>query len=500
MIQSRPGRLLLVVFLLGCQEPAWNFVTEPCCTDQPTEADIRRTSPDLIYRAAGIWKFYDEFGEQLSPLAADRHAGLVPLWRRTLVADSPLKRFNRGPERTGMSVSSEGTVAIMTANRLWLLDGSSGVPRHIFVNFDQRRVGESPILYSDTSQPVVAFNPDGGGLWLALNSTPALISLSAITLRYGPLVEYAWAAGGDGGLFNFDNWVFESKAVGDDGTLYWSLNGTLVALEPSGRVRWTRAGGGYPMLDANGNVYALRGPDPIGVRVRDGEIVWRAEKRTDWERATGAQLEDQRVGDLIPINWYIRNGGEFAMHRVDGTIAWTVDAALLQNATVSIANDGTMYATQAKGYGATLEAWESTRPIRRWSLDVFSPDGGPDTIISAPIPAERKAGAYFLTFEGVVVSVDGDGGVTGWYDLPGQAAGYTPVLHDGVLYVVSVKPMGELLPKDEQIFPGFHVDGGTVVPNDWESYGCMSWLWHECGPAIRGYSEGVFYLYAFRVE
>lgn len=474
-------------------------MTEPCCTDQPSEADIRRNSPDLIYHAARIWKFYDEFGEQLSPLAADAHAGLTPLWRRTLVADSPLKRFNRGSERTGMSVGSDGRLAVVTANRLWLLDGASGVPQHIFVHFDQRRVGESPSLGTDTSRPVVAFTPDAGGIWLALQSTPALISLSAITPRYGPLVEYAWAAEGDGGLFSFDDWVFESKAVGDDGTLYWNLTGTLVALEPSGRVRWKRPGHGYPMLDGNGNVFGFFG-DPYGVRATDGQTIWLPERHPGWEFSDVAQLEDQRVGELIPINWYAPDGGEFAMHRVDGTIAWTVDAALLRNATVAFAGDGTMYATQAKGDGATLEAWESTRPERRWALDVFSPDGGPDTIDTGPIPAERRAGAYFVTVEGLVVSVDSDGGVVGWYDLPGLAAGYTPVLHDGVLYVVSVKPMGDVLPKDEQIFPGFHLDGGRVVPNDWESYGCMSWVWNECGPAIRGYSEGVFYLYAFRVE
>lgn len=499
MIRSRPGRLLLLVFVVGCQEPAWNFVTEPCCTDQPSEEDIRRNSPDLIHRAERIWTFHDEFGERLSPLGSDAHAGLVPLWRRTLVADSPLERINRATQRTGMSVSPDGKLAIVTANRLWLIAASSGVPQHIFQHFDQRRVGDSPSLGTDTSQPVVVFTPDAGGLWLALDTTPALISLSAITPRYGPLVEYSWAAQGDGGFFNFDEWVFGSKAVGDDGTLYWDLTGTLVALEPSGHVRWKRPGHGYPMLDANGNVYGFFG-EPYGVRASDGQRTWIPERRPGWEYAVPAQLENQRVGDLIPIMWNDPNGREFAMHRVDGTIAWTVDAALLLNPTVAFANDGTMYATQDKGYGATLEAWESARPERKWVVDVFSPDGGPDKIDTGPIPAERRAGAYFVTVEGMVVSVDGDGGVVGWYDMPGLAAGYTPVLHDGVLYAVSVMPFGDVLPKDEQIFPGFHLDGGRVVPNDWESYGCMSWAWHECGPAIRGDTQGVFFLYAFQVE
>lgn len=493
---------------VACERPARSLVTEPCCTDQLSPDDIRAMSPDMLYRAPGLWRFYDEFGDSLAPLAAAQKQGLEPLWRRTLIFDR--KRFQPASYngRNGLAVRDDGLVAVVTENRLWLLEGTTGVPLHSFWSLDTRRQGEKYISHLSGWQPVAAFAPDGG-LWLAVGNMPAYVNLNEISPQYGPLVEFSWEAQvlSDAGMNVFDEWVAASQAVDSDGTLFWNrTNGELVALEPSGRVRWRKAlegTTGYPTLDTNGNIYLFLG-QPFGVRPSDGATVWQPARRPEWMSSTEVQLEYQRLDSQIPVRWLRSDFRDnLAMHRLDGSAKWIVDG--VETAPVprgSSSPDGRLYLAGRgpTAPGEVVEAWDTRAPNRLWSTPIFASDGGVDPVSIGPIAAQRRQGAYVVSQSGRLTSFDGDGGVVGWYQLAGEASGYTPVLKDGVLYVLSVKKYGDVLPPDEDLYPGFRFVDGGIEERDWQSFGCTAPDLYHCSPPITGRAEAAYFLYAFRVE
>lgn len=480
---------------------------EEVCRD---ELVTRLASKDLLVRAPQLWRFHEDFAQQLALPAAcsqvsSADAGFSLKWRRALV---PARRPDFSGPRPGQhhdSVATQGnTIAVTAGGTLWIIDAESGVPRNIFVGANgllmSRSLEEQFNPGFDVAHPVVAFAGDGGLLWVASAATPMLVDLGAIDRLKGPLVTVSVEAE----LLRspirprpFEDWAPAKAAVGSDGTLFWrSASGLVRALELSGRVRWAAASAaGSPILDEDRVYWSSL---PVGLQQSDGGTVWTPSTLPGW---VFGEITDSRTGPLgsvIPVLW--SSSRTLSAHRRDGSLSWAVDAGISDSAYFATTEDssGTLYASRRIAIGGqppvgVVEARNSfASGAYRWAFTPTELDGGA-IFPGEPVASRRNAGVYFTGSDCQLYALDGNGTVRGAFPLNGVPMGITPHLVGDTLYVVTAVPMAPTLGRGQRTFPD------STSFDIMERYGCPSPSSELCVP-IEGDAESVLFLSAVRVE
>lgn len=497
------ARLALVVALAlfaGCVELASELDAEcePRCLNENT---LKSGANDLLFTSPGIWRFFDDYAQTLTPACGEFDGGqsvpeLVPLWRHVInpeVATVPPPKSGRIGKRGAIAAHSNGKVAVSIGGTVWLFDGATGKPEHALLaatvspTFNRGRLDFDPV-------GVAAFTPDGGGLWVKAANHPALLDLAVWDRRHGPNVTVAWRANHPG-----DPWDDGSQAVGADGTLYWrSTSGAVRALDTDGGVRWELSGlGGTPRVDANDFIFWSDAAPARGFASSDGREVWRPQSLAQWNTSELTNSENAAGNSLIPVKHQTNTRGELSLHRLDGTIAavfeFGVDGGLgfVPDSTAQ-SHDTLFSALHESPAGAGLiEAFAQSSRVKKWSTQL------------SPLATDPMAGAndalFVATIDCRISMLDGRGIVTKSHRMAGRPTGDLLQLQNGILYVLTEIDVG--LSGEERVFPGqFTVpreDGGVSSIDDYECFSSEPFL---CGQPIVGANPLLFMLYAFKVE
>lgn len=493
-------RLALAAALLcvACVEPASQFDAEcePRCL---TENQLRSGANDLLFTSPGVWRFFDDYAQTLSPACGEVDGGqsmpeLVPLWRHTinpLLDTVPSPKSGRFGHRGAVAAHPNGKVAVAIGGTVWLFDGRSGNPEHVLLAATVPELARSRLDFDRDG--VAAFTPDGGGLWVKGLAHPALLDLTTWDRRLGPRVAVASA-----GQLN-DPWDDGSQAVGADGTLYWrGTFGTVRALAPDGDVRWQLAGlGGTPRVDSNDFVFWSDAAPARGFAAADGREVWRPQQLAQWNTSELTNSENAPSTSLIPVKHQTNGRGELSLHGIDGRIAavleFDVDAGLgfLPDSTAQ--SNGTLFTAlhESSAGSGLIEAFDQSTLMKKWAAEI-SP------LETDPI-AGRDETLYVATRDCRVSVIDSSGNIVRSHRMAGRPTGDLMQLQNGILYVLT--EIGTGLNEDQRVFPGqFAVpreDGGVSSVDDYECLRSEPFL---CGQPIAGSNPLLFMLYAFKVE
>jgi outer membrane protein assembly factor BamB len=265
-------------------------------------------------------------------------------------------------------------------------------------------LAEDGTIYLGASQGLMAIDPDGNVLW--------------VTAMRGPGA------------------IWSPPAIGPDGTIYQNTNrGSLHAVDPTGRIKWT--------FEADGPLN--RNPSPPAI-AEDGTIYFPSEDghlyaldpdgHERWRFMTGGPVRAASIGldgtvyfaNDLTLSGSGRNyvrGGESRIYALnpDGTERWSapLEGEVWAGPAIGFGFDGTLYVGTYNQGGATY---------------VFTPDGSllrklPAGTSYTPIVAGD--GSLYYTF-GAVAAFDGDG-TSRWTFKPSNGAGPTPAIgFDGTIY------------------------------------------------------------------
>lgn len=218
----------------------------------------------------------------------------------------------------------------------------------------------------------------------------------------------------------WDGGEWTAASVDANGTLYATAASVgMVALTPSGGVKWSFAeGSGSPALARDGTIYVASG-DSVTALDRDGNI--------EWTLAVGGRVRSPTIaGDGTVYALSNAGGTTLVAIRPDGTSKWKTVITEPSSATaVATAGDGTLYLTTT----ATLHAFASSGS-EKWHVDLpgettASPSMGPDGTV------------YVTPNRGPLVAVRADGTVAWTASLnDGDGAASTAAVGpDGTIYV-----------------------------------------------------------------
>jgi outer membrane protein assembly factor BamB len=228
--------------------------------------------------------------------------------------------------------------------------------------------------------------------------------------------------------------IWSPPAIGPDGTIYQNTNrGTLHAVEPTGRIKWTFEADGPlnrnpspPAIAEDGTIYFPSEDGNLYALDPDGHELWRFGTAGPARAASiGLDGTIYFANDLTLSGTgrdYVR-GGASRMYALnpDGTERWSAALEGEVWAGPAIGFDGSLYLGTYNQGGATY---------------VFDPEGSllrtvPSRGIHTPIVAGD--GSIYYS-QGAVAAFDGDG-TTRWSFQPKNSAGPTPAIgFDGMIY------------------------------------------------------------------
>lgn len=481
MSKTSVGAVAMFIMFSSC-EPAERLEYE--CTDRCfSPDDLRWTSPDVLVRGPGLWRFFDDFGATITANcrtdAGTSFGNLTPLWERTIISRGSENSWLEPTEGDQAALDvMNGTVALSWGGELWVLDAETGSPQHIV-----SRVGRLPdnewIRNVDAPGTAVLVH---GGNWAWINALgPALVDLRSFDVFRGYSAPVTSSSP--------TSWSGISPAVADDGTLFWlGHGGTLHALQTDGVTRWEVSGKAGVPLVADDVVLLRQGP-PEALDARTGQSVW---KLADADEIVLA--DDAKVGALIPVRHAVQNSSNFvALHRVsDGVITRTIgqdgDGGIGFYPTSGAMSEGRLYlysrsAQQLAAFDVETGRKQWTRSDKLRSPPVISPDG-----------------RLFLAGENCSVTVvNGDGETMARFVTLGEPTQLMK-LRGNVLYVLTDVGVlgGDPDNMQDWLYPGSPraplVNGVKPRPQD---YGCSDGL--ACW-VIRPEQGAIAKLYAFRVN
>lgn len=251
---------------------------------------------------------------------------------------------------------------------------------------------EEPLLerriWDGGYQTAVSIDADG-----TLYATAAPAGMVALT----PSGAVKWSF--DGG--------FGTPALARDGTIYVAGRGGVTALDRGGNIEWTRPVGvsvGSPTLGADGTIYAFAGVGGTTlVAIRpDGTTKWRTELAEPSSSKAVAASADGTV--------YLTTRATLHAFASSGVEKWHVDLPGETAASPSVAPDGTVYVTPSAGplmavHGDGTVAW--TAPLNDGDVEASTAALGPDgaiyvatcaTFLYAFRPDGRRAWTHYVRF------------------------------------------------------------------------------------------------------
>ena len=229
--------------------------------------------------------------------------------------------------------------------------------------------------------------------------------------------------------------TYSSPAVGRDGTVYLgSSDGRLVALTPSGAVKWIWDGGiracgieSSPALAANGDVYVQHNCIGVVAVTANGIEKWR-------RGGPGDVWNGPSVGPNGTL--YVADSPGFYALNLDGTVRWNITELtnFMYNAAPAISADGrTIFRGDNNGY---FFAFDSAGTIK-WRYYT----GLTGTITSAPAIAANgivyftQGSIFDAPNQGYVYAVRESDGTFLWRTSIGSSDASPAIGADGTLYV-----------------------------------------------------------------
>ena len=204
---------------------------------------------------------------------------------------------------------------------------------------------------------------------------------------------WMYQAGYRGG---FTSPAIGTGAFGDDGTVYFGVGVTLIALNPGGTVKWTLALSTTPSPTGIGGMFV--GDPVLGI---GGTIIIGFRDAMD----TSGEEPDY----VIVVN---ADGRLFWKARVDGSISASK---------MAVATDGTIYyGARSQGRqrgGSTLNALNPTGSVK-WVYSLPIPSGGPGQAVGSPT-LSADGTLYFGSSDfgssgNIVYAVDAKSGTLKW--------------------------------------------------------------------------------------
>lgn len=299
---------------------------------------------------------------------------------------------------------------------------------------------------SPAMRPAASGTTAPGLLWRFSTGERPLVTAPAVS-RDGTV----YAAAGDGALYAVgpdgrQRWSVATgvtsgtstparPAIAVDGTSYWSLQGSLVAVDPRGHVRWVflASGGGPPVL-ARGRVLFAAGPYLYAVETtgpRAGRQAWRAAVGGTGGSSPTGGAPTPAVGP-DGTAYVASSDGQLYAIAPDGLRRWTYRVGVPLLFAPAVGLDGTVYVDAfAGGHGTLYAVTAAGRP--RWRLAV--PAGG--DVVRGP-----NGTVYVATHELLAVS---PAGRVAWRRVVDAAA---PVAAAGSSVLVATLAPASLLDLD----------------------------------------------------
>ena len=191
-------------------------------------------------------------------------------------------------------------------------------------------------------------------------------------------------------------------AIAADGTVYATTSAVvndLVAVDPSGHVKWTLPGDGFsdPAIGADGTVYDESQTDVLAI-APDGTQRW----ATPIDAVNGGAL-------VIGGDGTIYAGGSTVVLAVDSTghPQWSVPAPGGENVPVVLGPDGTLYAGTGTGEVLSIDATAGTQT---WSYTTPSTIGG--------LAVGGDGTVYAMSWGGTLTAVTPAGGLAWSFTAP----------------------------------------------------------------------------------
>jgi hypothetical protein len=264
-----------------------------------------------------------------------------------------------------------------------------------------------------------------------------------------------------------DGPVRGSCVIASDGSIYAATSGTLFAIDPEGRVRWSAPAGASdtsPAVGADGTVYVIDGAalaafDPSGSRK------WSAALQSDGTPVSSPTVAPDGTIYVTEVD------GPLVAFRADGSRRWTGGDTFDLYSTVALDALGDAVVMRVSAYGSFVDSYgvggmaglhvPGLGPVFTYGAHpVIGADGTTYVPVSAGLVALSPAGArlwtagspyegseaapavgpdgtVFAVGSGHVVTAFGKGGVADWsYSAGPMDYGYSVVVAaDGAVFV-----------------------------------------------------------------